>query len=229
MLSDITFRIKDFLKKYPKIFFIFYYTLGVFTGKTAKEAIKEISKGSVILNLASGIKRIREDVTNVDMVKQPNVNVVADIHDLPFENNYADAVICESSLEHFKEPQRSIKEIHRVLKPGGLLYISVPFVCGFHASPNDYYRWTLSGLKELLKDFEEKESGVGWGPTYAMTTVLREWLATVLSFNINFIYQILSLVFMVIFAPLNFLDFIFSHYKSAKNIAYGFYFIGVKK
>jgi len=226
--TDLVFKLKDLLKKYPKIFFFFYYTLGVFTGKTAKKAIKDIPRGSLILNLASGPKVIREDVVNVDLVAFPNVRVVADIHNLPFEDNSADAVICESSLEHLKSPEKAVKEMHRVLKPGGLIYISVPFIVGFHASADDYYRWTMPGLRELLKDFEEKESGIGWGPTYALTSVLREWLAIVFSFNINFLYQILSLFFMVILAPLNFLDYIFSRYKSAKNIAYGFYYVGIK-
>lgn len=231
MLSEnsLTVKVKSFLKKYPKIFFFFYYTLGVFIGKTAKQAIKDVPPGSLILNLASGIKTIREDVVNVDLFPYPNVQVVADIHNLPFEDNSADAVICESSLEHFKNPEKAVKEMYRVLKPGGLLYISAPFIVGFHASPDDFYRWTLPGLKEFLKDFQEKKSGVGWGPTYALTSILREWLAIALSFNINFLYQILSLFFMVIFAPLNLLDYIFSRFGSAKNIAYGFYFIGTKK
>lgn len=231
MLSEnsLTVKVKSFLKKHPKVFFFLYYTLGVFTGKTAKQAIKDVPPGSLILNLASGIKTIRENVVNVDLFPYPNVQVIADIHNLPFEDNSADAVICESSLEHLKNPEKAVKEMRRVLKPGGLLYISAPFIVGFHASPDDFYRWTLPGLKEFLKDFQEKESGVGWGPTYALTSVLREWLAIVLSFNINFLYQILSLFFMVVFAPLNLLDFIFSRFGSAKNIAYGFYFIGTKK
>lgn len=227
--GDLVFRIKSFLKKHPKVFFFFYYTLGVCTGKNVKEAIKDIPRGLVILNLASGIKKIREDVINVDIFSFPGVKVVADIGALPFSDNYADAVICEASLEHFKNPEKAVKEMYRVLKRGGLIYISTPFIVGFHASPDDYYRWTLPGLREFLKDFEEKEAGVAWGPTYALTSVLREWLAIVLSFNINFLYQILLIFFMVIFAPLNFLDYIFSRYNSAKNIAYGFYFIGIKK
>ncbi len=227
--TDFVFKIKSFLKKHPKVFFFFYYTLGVSTGKTTKEAIKNIPRGSVILNLASGIKKIREDVINVDVFPFEGVKVVADIEALPFNDNYADAVLCESSLEHFKNPEKAVKEMYRVLKRGGLIYISTPFIVGFHASPDDYYRWTLPGLREFLKDFQEKESGVEWGPTYALTSILREWLAIVFSFNINFVYQILSLFFMVVFAPLNLLDYIFSRFKSAKNIAYGFYFIGTKK
>lgn len=227
--NSLTLKLKLFLKKYPKLFFFFYDTLGVFTGKKGKEAIKNIPRGKLIIDVASGIKTLRDDVIKVDIVPFAGVRIVANAARLPFKDNSCDAVVCESSLEHFKNPQESIMEFHRILKHGGLVYISVPFIVGFHASPYDYYRWTEEGVKELMKDFAPAEIGIGWGPTYALTTILREWLAIVLSFNIELLYQFLSISFMVIFAPLNFLDYIFSRYKSSKNIAYGFYCIGSKK
>lgn len=227
--NSLTLKLKLFLKKYPKLFFFFYNTLGVFTGKKGKDAIKNIPKGKLIIDIASGIKTLREDVIKVDIAPFAGVHIVADAGRLPFKDNSCDAVVCESSLEHFKNPEESVTEFRRILKPGGLIYVSAPFIVGFHASPDDYYRWTEEGIKELMKEFEQTEIGVGWGPTYAMTTVLREWLAIVLSFNIEFLYQFLSILFMVVLAPLNFLDYIFSHYKPAKNIAYGFYYIGAKK
>lgn len=224
-----TLKLKLFLKKHPKIFFFFYNTLGVFTGKKGKEAIKNIPRGKLIIDVASGIKTLRDDVIKVDIAPFAGVRIVADAMRLPFKDNSCDAVVCESSLEHFKKPEDAVREFRRILKPGGLVYVTVPFIVGFHASPYDYYRWTEEGVKELMKDFAPAEIGVGWGPTYAMTTILREWLAVVLSFNIDLLYQFLSIFLMIIFAPLNFLDYIFSHYKSSKNIAYGFYFIGAKK
>lgn len=227
--NSLTLKLKLFLKKYPKVFFFFYNTLGVFTGKKGKDAIKYIPRGKLIVDVASGIKTLREDVIKVDIAPFAGVHIVADAEHLPFKDNSCDAVVCESSLEHFKNPTETVREFRRILKPGGLVYISIPFIVGFHASPYDYYRWTEEGVKELMKEFEQVEIGVGWGPTYALTSILREWLAIVLSFNIEFLYQFLSIFLMVIFAPLNFLDYIFSHYKSAKNIAYGFYYIGAKK
>lgn len=226
--GSMTLKLKLFLKKYPKIFFFFYNTLGVFTGKKGKEAIKNIPKGKLIIDVGSGIKTLRGDVIKVDAAPFVGVHIVADAARLPFKNNSCDAVVCESSLEHFKKPEDAVMEFRRILKPGGLVYVSIPFIVGFHASPYDYYRWTEEGVKELMNGFAQEEIGVGWGPTYAMTTILREWLAIVLSFNIELLYQFLSIAFMMIFAPLNFLDYIFSRFKMAKNIAYGFYFIGVK-
>ncbi len=227
--SSFLLGLKTFLKKYPWLWFGLYYTLGFFSGKTAFQAIKQIPRSALIVNIASGIKVIREDVVNVDVYPLQNVDVIADATQLPFRKNSVDVIICESSFEHFKYAEKVREEIHRVLKPGGMVYISVPFICGFHAAPNDYYRWTIRGVEVFFQDFVKKEIGIGWGPTYALTWTLREWLATALSFNSKFLQQFLVLCFTVLFAPLNFLDFFLSRYKTAENIAYGFYYIGTKK
>ena len=227
--DSLIFKLKCFLKKYPRFFFFLYYTLGTFTGKSAKRAIKDIPIGSLILNVASGINTIRNDVINIDVYPFLGVHVAADAQKLPFKNSSCDAVICEVSLEHIKDPVLAVQEMRRVLKNGGLIYITLPFIQGFHNSPSDYYRWTKEGTRELLKDFKEKELGIFGGPTYAFTSILREWLAVILSFNSESAYQILSIFFLVVLAPFNFLDYIFSRYSPAKNIASSFYFIGIKK
>jgi len=72
---------------------------------------------------------------------------VGDIDTLPFKNNSYDAVICSEVLEHVDSPEDSIKELIRVLKPGGILALSVPryfpeLVC-----------WILS------KDYQEMPGG----------------------------------------------------------------------
>lgn len=222
-------KLKNFLKKNPKLFLFLYYTMGIFVGKSAQKSITHLPEGSVIINLGAGVKKVRKDVINVDITSYAGVDVVADVCQLPFENNYTDAVIAECLLEHVQDPIAAVREIHRILKPGGMVYISTPFIVGFHSSPGDYQRWTTSGLRQLLKDFKEEELGIAVGPTNAMTYILREWLAMALSFNFDFLQQILTLFFMVIFAPLNLLDFIFARYESAEKIAHIFYFIGTKK
>lgn len=57
-------------------------------------------------------------------------------------------------LEHVKNPFNAIKEIQRVLKPGGIIIGSTPFVFPIHDEPHDFYRYTKYGLRNLFKDFE---------------------------------------------------------------------------
>jgi len=226
----IVSKLKIFFKKFPRVFNIIYYLFGAsFVGKSAKEAIKDIAKDKIIVNLGSGPKKIREDVINVDFYPFTNIDIVADIARLPFKNSSIDVVINEFVLEHTKNYQVAINEIKRVLKPDGLIYIAVPFVASFHSSPDDYRRWSKEGLKELMQDFREIESGVRCGPTSAMVSIFNEWLATLLSFGSKYLHQILLLIFTVITSPLKLLDYLISKFPSAQNIAFGFYYIGRKK
>ncbi len=229
MEDNLVLRTKSFLKRHPRIFSVLYFISGAVVGKTAKQAINHFPKGSVILNVGSGIKKIREDVINIDSAHYENVSIVADAHSLPFKDNYADAVIAESLLEHLEEPLVAVKEFYRVLKPGGILYIITPFIMEYHSSPGDYQRWTLFGLRKLLGGFEEKESGIMWGPTLAFVHIFSNWLALILSFGSRQLHQLFFMFFALILGPLRVLDFILSRHPSASNASHGIYFIGIKK
>jgi SAM-dependent methyltransferase len=228
---DVTInKLKVFFKKYPKIFTFLYYAFGaVFVGKSARKAIENIGQDKLIINLGSGIKRIREDVINIDFCSFANVDLVADICHLPLRDNSVDVIINEFVLEHTKNPQVIVKEIYRVLKPGGLIYLAVPFVASFHSSPDDYYRWSKEGLRELLSDFKEEEIGIRCGPTSALVSIINEWLATLFSFGSRRLQQILLMVFMIITSPLKVFDYLIYRLPNAENIAYGFYYLGRKK
>lgn len=77
-------------------------------------------------------------------------DVIADLHDLPVEDGSFDAVVCTEVLEHVAEPARVLDELARVLRPGGSVLITVPFVGGLHEEPHDHYRYTSHGLRGLL-------------------------------------------------------------------------------
>ncbi len=217
------------MQKTPQFYEFLRYVFGaVFVGKDVVGAIKEIPLNSKIINLGSGAKKVRKDVINVDIFPSARVDVVADAKNLPFANDSMDAAIAEQLLEHVSDPQKVVDEIYRVLKPGGTVYISTPFMIGYHSMPNDYYRWTLDGLKELMKNFKESESGMRCGPTSALVAILSEWLASFLSFGIKFLYQIFLPVFILVLAPLKILDFFIYRYKSFDKIALAFYFVGKK-
>jgi SAM-dependent methyltransferase len=77
-------------------------------------------------------------------------DIVADLHDLPVEDESFDFVLCTEVLEHVADPARVLSELHRVLRPGGGLLLSVPFVGELHEDPDDHLRFTRYGLEGLL-------------------------------------------------------------------------------
>lgn len=100
------------------------------------------------------------DYKVLDKVPDYHPDIVGDVHDLPLEDESVDAIICIAVLEHVEEPQKAVKEMYRVLKPGGYLYIYVPFLYYYHPMPGyygDFYRFTYDGIKYMVRDFKDVE------------------------------------------------------------------------
>lgn len=65
-----------------------------------------------------------------------------------------DFVVCTEVLEHTRQPFGAVDEIRRVLKPGGLVFVSTPFNFRIHGPLPDCWRFTEHGLRVLLDRFE---------------------------------------------------------------------------
>ncbi len=86
----------------------------------------------------------------VNISDAKGVDVIADGARLPFTSSCADAVICAEMLEHVPNPAAVIAEAGRVLKKGGLLLATAPFLYWIHADPSDYGRYTPQYWHENL-------------------------------------------------------------------------------
>lgn len=195
-------------------------------GKILKRLIHDFADKRV-LDLGSGQRRLHPNFTNLDIKPHPTVDIVADAHNLPFNNNEFDLVICQALLEHVQKPPGVVKEIHRVLKPQGLVYIEVPFLQGYHSDPTDYTRYTALGLETLMDDhFKKLESGVNIGPASTLAWILREIPAII--FNHEICYQITRALFGWLTFWIKYLDLILINRQHAFKIASGVYYLGQK-
>lgn len=70
---------------------------------------------------------------------------------LPARDGEFGAVLCTEVLEHTADPRRALAEIRRILRPGGTLALSVPFVVPLHEEPYDFWRPTSHGLRLVLE------------------------------------------------------------------------------
>ncbi len=88
----------------------------------------------------------------MDHNAQPiRIDLRGDIQNIPLRAEAVDSVLCFQVLEHVANPFEGIAEIGRVLRPGGILLLSVPHLSRLHELPHDYYRYTEYGLRELAK------------------------------------------------------------------------------
>jgi SAM-dependent methyltransferase len=85
-----------------------------------------------------------------DFEASPAVDVRGAAEQLPFRDATFDCVFASEVLEHVGNDETSVREINRVLKPGGAVIITVPFVYPVHEAPHDYRRFTQYGLQALL-------------------------------------------------------------------------------
>ena len=155
------------------------------------------------------------------------VDIVGDIHALPVESDSFDCVFCTGTLEHVTDPWKAVREIHRVLKPDGIVHLDVPFIQGFHADPNDYWRFTKEGLRLLCNEFEELDCGVHIGPSCGMVWVIREW-ADSLTSN-RYLSNSFLAIAAIATAPFKYLDYIAIHSSRSHRVASAVFFRGRKR
>jgi len=79
------------------------------------------------------------------------LDVAGNLYAIPFRNDVFDAVLSVEVLEHLREPEVALREMFRVLKPGGRLFLVAPQGWEEHGGPNDYFRFTKFGLRYLFE------------------------------------------------------------------------------
>jgi SAM-dependent methyltransferase len=115
---------------------------------------------------------------NIDPSQDSAALVLCDGHDLPFRDGAVDGVVVQAVLEHVADPWRCVEEIHRVLKPTGIVYSEIPFMQQVHMRGYDFTRFTHIGHRRLFRRFAELESGAVAGPGTALAWSWRYFLSS---------------------------------------------------
>ena len=223
--------LKSFLKQFPAVYYgiwnLFCPVLMVQNGPK-KMLKKYLPEKSLVADIGSGPNRLSPDFINVDVSPFPGVDVIADGDNLPFRNGTFDGIVTESLLEHVINPQKVVNEAIRILKDGGVIYTSAPFIHPYHASPDDFSRFTASGLKELFSGLEILELGVRSGPWSAFLMFIAYFLGVIFSFGSKKLAPFLAHVFMLILGPLKVFDIIFAKLPGAEAVSAHLYIVARK-
>lgn len=137
-----------------------------------------------------------KEYIGTDFQAGPDVDVVSDIHSLSntFGENRFDVVISCSVYEHVRNPWLATTEISRILRPGGIVFISTHNAFPLHAHPHDYWRYTRESLAILFGDdagfnclqseyqypckiVSEDDPGTSLGEAYLLVMLLAEKVA----------------------------------------------------
>jgi len=74
-----------------------------------------------------------------------------DVCEKPLQDARFDLIIAEQVLEHVLRPDRAVRNVYQMLRPGGVFVVSTPFLLKIHGAPLDLHRWTERGMRELLE------------------------------------------------------------------------------
>ncbi|MFH1078537.1 MAG: methyltransferase domain-containing protein [Patescibacteria group bacterium] len=136
------------------------------------------TRGNVVDPTRFWIRPLLEKATYVvmDPVDTYHPDIVADVMAMPdVQDASFDSVFCLAVLEHVPRPWDAMREIHRVLKPGGTFVGYVPFLSPYHGMPGyygDYFRYTDEGVRALCGAFEDVKVQPVRGPLETLVHLL---------------------------------------------------------
>jgi SAM-dependent methyltransferase len=146
----------------------------------ASQIIRNHADG-LILDAGSGFKStVYEHVVNLEVVGYPSTDVLGVGEHLPFANGSFDAALSMNVLEHVRDPFRCATELARVVRTGGKLYVSAPFLQPYHGYPHHYYNMTASGLENLFAGaftVDELQAPASAVPIWALSWFLNSYVA----------------------------------------------------
>jgi len=92
------------------------------------------------------------EVVNYDIASEIPGALIGPLERMPFRTAEFDSILCNAVLEHVEAPEPVMREMVRVLRPGGHLMVAVPFLQPFHPCPGDFRRYTHTGMYKLGTD-----------------------------------------------------------------------------
>ena len=127
--------------------------LAEFVNKYATGVLVDIGCGEkpyAALTKGKVTKHVGVDHPDTDHARE-SIDVFATAYETTLPDASADTVLCTVVLEHLERPQDAVREMYRILKPGGCVILSAPFFWHLHEEPRDFFRYSRYGLEYLFK------------------------------------------------------------------------------
>lgn len=183
--------------------------------KLLGDYFKSKGKNGLLLDLGCGprpyydlyaphyIKTIGADLQDSPFPKA-NIDLYCSATDVPLESGSVDTVLSTEVMHDMSEPREMLREINRLLKPGGTVILTTPFVVPTVDGVYDHYRYTEQGLRYLFtkENFEIKSitpvsDVIGAFFTLGVKPWLRFWNQLSKKLHLKFIYTAWNPFFLV--------------------------------
>lgn len=194
-----------------------------------REFLDGLATSALVMDVGSSLRRLSSEILCFDLIPTAGVDLVGDLHRVPLTDGSLDAVVCTGVLEHVQDPDRVVAELWRVLRPGGRIYVSLPFLQGYHPSPTDFHRFTRDGARRLLAAFEIEQLQNTRGSASAVTWILSSFLAELVSFRSARLYGVTKALFGWVLLPLKYLDYWLAESPFDHYITSGFTVVATKR
>ncbi len=179
------------------------------------------------LNVGAGRVQLDPRIRTLEIEAGPGIDYVGSAEDIPLPASAVDLVICQEVLEHVAHPRRAAAEFFRVLKPGGRLYLQLPFMIGYHPCPRDYWRFSHEGIEQLVQEagfvVEQRQEAVGSATGYYRVAV--EFFAILFSALAGFLYKPWKAFFALLLYPVKWLDPLLARSPEGGRISGGYFVV----
>jgi SAM-dependent methyltransferase len=212
---------------------------------------KKLPAGSRVLDVGAGPGQYRElfahcEYRTQDFGQEPGtigrytkLDYESDITAIPVESASFDAILCTEVIEHVPDPVAAVREMARILKPGGRIFLTAPLASFLHQEPYQFYGgytpyWYQKFLPEVGIDVEEIESNQGFFSLYGQETLryvdlLRGPAVKKLGFGKRAVLALVRLAMLPLSRLLPLVGYWLDALKLENMATIGYHVIGVKR
>jgi SAM-dependent methyltransferase len=226
---------KKIREKYVSLFPLKYVEPRIYaTNEFVKRSAVGIPEGSKVIDLGAGecqykkyfekCEYVSQDVCCYEGFNYPKLDIVSDITKIPVKDGTFDYALCTEVIEHVYDTRGMFKEISRILKPGGKVYMTVAANAPEHQIPHDYFRFTRYSARKLAEDygFEVERLEPAGGYFNFASTVLMSFGMTPATRPIWYVLLPFSFIVSFVLNKLDFLD-------KEKHYTHHFFLVAKKK
>ncbi len=178
-------------------------------------------------DLQNYVKNFSSYLYSIDIDPARKPDQIIDLTDPNFCQNYlgekVNLVCIFEVLEHTKDPSLAIKNIYNLIEKESVVLLSTPFIFNIHDEPNDFYRFTKYGLKEIFKEFSEVEIKEKNGWLESIFVIIMR-----IKKSKSFLNKILGNSFMLLYYFLYPLILIIQKVFKSKSLTTGYYLKAIK-